>query len=253
VIAALLTGSSLTTSRLWPLEGASPYGVLQAAGFLFFAFAGYARLATLGEEVIDPRRTIPRAIPIALGIALAIYACVSFAVLLAVPTQELASASAPLVAALDAAGRSALAPVVRMGAVVASLGVLLSLLLGLSRTIFAMASNGDLPRVFAVIEQRHRVPRRAELAVGVVVVGAVAVADLRSSIGFSSFAVLVYYAITNAAALTLGPDERRWPRWLAGLGLVGCTAIALSLPFESVAAGAGLLGVGALSWRVAKR
>ncbi len=253
VIAALLTGPSLDATRLWPLHGASPHGVLQAAGFLFFAFAGYARLATLGEEVIEPRRTIPRAIPIALGITLAIYAGLALVVLSAVSTDALADAPAPLVAALDAAGRSSLAPVVRVGAVVASLGVLLSLLLGLSRTIFAMASNGDLPRGFAVVDERYRVPRRAEIAVGLVVVGAVAVADLRASIGFSSFAVLVYYAITNASALTLAPHERRWPRWIAGLGLVGCAVVALSLPLESVAAGAGLFVVGAGSWRIARR
>ncbi|NUO47855.1 MAG: amino acid permease [Polyangiaceae bacterium] len=253
VLVSLFTGSSLDASRLWPFEGASVRGVMQAAGFLFFAFAGYARLATLGEEVIDPRRTIPRAIPIALGIALVIYVLVALAALLAVPTAELGRAPAPLVAALEAAGRSSLAPVVRAGAVVASLGVLLSLLLGLSRTIFAMASNGDMPRLFAVVDERHKVPRRAEIAVGAVVVAALMAADLRTSIGFSSFAVLIYYAITNAAALTLEPGERRWPRWIAVLGLVGCAAIALSLPLESVIAGAAMLIVGALSWRVAKR
>jgi basic amino acid/polyamine antiporter, APA family len=245
VVAASLLGGAVDPGNLADMTAAGPLGILQAAGLLFFAFAGYARIATLGEEVTDPARTIPRAIPLALGITLAVYALVAVAALLAAGPQELATAEAPLAAAVTAGGLAAVAPVVRVGATVASLGVLLSLIVGISRTVFAMAANGELPRVLAAVHPRHRVPHRAEVAVGAVVCAVVAVADLRGAIGFSSFAVLVYYAIANASAYTLPEAQRRWPRWLAAAGVGGCLVVAVSLPATSVLAGAGVLAVGA--------
>lgn len=250
VVAAVWLGGATDASRLWPLEDATPYGVLQSAGLLFFAFAGYARIATLGEEVIEPERTIPRAIPIALGITLIVYATVAVSALVGAGAPAIAAADAPLAAAVEAGRLAWLSPAVRLGATVASLGVLLSLIVGVSRTAFAMAANGDLPRVLAAVHPRYHVPHRAELAVGVIVAGVAAVADLRSAIGFSSFAVLVYYAVTNAAAWTLAPDERRWPRALSVLGLLGCVVLALALPLASVLGGALLLTLGALIYGV---
>ena len=179
-------------------------GVLQAAGLLFFAFAGYARIATLGEEVRDPARTIPRAIPIALGIALVVYAAVAIAVLAQLGSAALASATAPLADAVTAAGFRALEPVVRAGAAVAALGSLLALILGVSRTTLAMARDRHLPHGLAAVHPRFGSPHRAEMAVGVVVAAVAAVVDVRGAIGFSSFAVLLYYAIANASAWTLG-------------------------------------------------
>jgi len=250
---AVWLGGAADPGRLWPLWGASAYGILQAAGFLFFAFAGYARLATLGEEVMDPARTIPRAIPIALGIALGVYASVAVSALAGAGAAALATSAAPLATAVEAGRLAWLAPVVRVGATLASLGVLLSLIAGVSRTAFAMASNHDLPAFLAAVHPRHRVPHRATLAVGGVVAIVAALADVRAAIGFSSFAVLAYYAIANAAAWTLEPERRRWPRALAGLGLVGCLALAFALPVASVAAGAGALGLGALAYAVRHR
>ncbi len=253
-VAAALLGGQAHPARLWPLVGATPYGVLEAAGLLFFAFAGYARIATLGEEVVDPARTIPRAIPIALAITLVVYAIVGVSVLVALDVETLAASSAPLAAAVEAGRGAFAAPVVRFGAAIASLGVLLSLLVGVSRTVFAMASGGDLPRFFALVDARHRVPHRAELAVGSVVAVATLLTDLRSAIGFSSFAVLIYYAIANAAAFTLGKAERRWPRWLSLTGLVGCVVVAFSLPTASLVGGGVLFAVGVVfyftpNWR----
>jgi basic amino acid/polyamine antiporter, APA family len=229
------------------------HGILQSAGFLFFAFAGYARIATLGEEVVDPAQTIPRAIPLALGFTLVVYAAVAVTALLAVGAAALAQAPAPLVAAIAGGRWSALAPAVRIGGTVASLGVLLSLLAGISRTAFAMAANGDLPRFLASVNPRHQVPDRAELLVGGVIAVIVLVVDVRGAIGFSSFAVLVYYAIANASALTLRPLERRWPRWLAAAGLVGCALLAFSLPLTSVLAGGALLVIGAVLYALRRR
>ncbi|MFD5100081.1 APC family permease [Streptomyces albidochromogenes] len=227
--------------------GGSAGGVLQAAGLLFFAFAGYARLATLGEEVRDPARTIPRAIPLALGIALVVYACVAVAALSVLGAGELASSPAPLADAVRAAGAGGLAPVVRAGAAVAALGSLLALILGVSRTTLAMARDGHLPRGLAAVHPRFQVPHRAELAVGAVVAVVAAVGDVRGAIGFSSFGVLAYYAVANASAWTLGARGRA----PAAVGLVGCVGLAFALPAASVAAGAGVLALGAAAygWR----
>jgi APA family basic amino acid/polyamine antiporter len=245
-VAAVVFGGAVDRARVWPLDDAGPYAVLQAAGILFFAFAGYARIATLGEEVVDPARTIPRAIPIALGITLAIYAVVAVSALLAVDASALGRSPAPLAAAVEAGRLGWMSPAVRAGAAIASLGVLLSLIVGVSRTVFAMADRHDLPGFLAAVHPRFQVPHRAELAAGAVVVAVVAVADVRSAIGLSSFAVLVYYAIANAAALTLTPEQRRWPRVLAVAGLLGCLAVAASLPVASVIAGGAVLAAGAV-------
>jgi APA family basic amino acid/polyamine antiporter len=218
-------------------------GVLQAAGLLFFAFAGYARIATLGEEVRDPARTIPRAIPLALGITLAVYACVAVAVLSVLGAGGLGHASAPLADAVRAAGASGLVPVVRVGAAVAALGSLLALILGVSRTTLAMARDRHLPGALAAVHPRFQVPYRAELAVGAVVAVLAATVDVRGAIGFSSFGVLAYYAVANAAAWTLSPAPLS--RALPALGLLGCVTLAFALPAASVVAGAAVLAVGA--------
>ncbi|MBW3558013.1 MAG: APC family permease [Actinobacteria bacterium] len=253
VVVGALLGGQASPHNLGPAAGDSGWaGILQAAGLLFFAFAGYARLATLGEEVVDPGRTIPRAIPLALGIALAVYAVVAASALLAVGPEGIAGSAAPLAAAVQAGSLDWLAPAVRVGGAVASLGVLLSLMAGVSRTAFAMAANGEMPRWLDAVHPTHRVPHRAELAVGAVVTLVVLVADLRGAIGFSSFAVLTYYAITNAAALTLSAEQRRGPRVLAGLGLLGCALLALSLPKVSVMGGLVLLAAGSAGWVIRK-
>ncbi|HEY8555730.1 MAG TPA: APC family permease [Actinomycetes bacterium] len=245
-VAGMLLGGqadpgNLTSAGAWP----SGHGVLQAAGLLFFAFAGYARVATLGEEVADPARTIPRAVHLALGIVLAVYAVVVAAALLAVGPAALAASAAPLADAVAAGRLAGLEPVVRLGAAVASLGVLLSLQAGRSRTGFAMAANHDLPSTLAAVHPRYRVPHRAELAVAGLVAVALLAVDLRGAIGFSSTLVLVYYALANAAAWTLGPGGRRWR---AGAGLAGCLLLAASLPAASVLAGGAVLGAGAAAW-----
>jgi basic amino acid/polyamine antiporter, APA family len=245
VVAAALLGGAAEPAHLGDPLAAGPRGILQAAGLLFFAFAGYARIATLGEEVTEPARTIPRAIPLALGITLAVYVLVALAALLAAGPDVLAEAEAPLAAAVAAGRFDAAEPVVRVGATVASLGVLLSLLVGTSRTTFAMAADRELPPGLAAVHPRFKVPHRAEVAVALAVVAVVATADVRGAIGFSSFAVLVYYAITNAAALTLPPSQRRWPRALAVAGVAGCVVVALSLPVTAVAGGTALLALGA--------
>ncbi|MEV2253341.1 APC family permease [Streptomyces sp. NPDC050147] len=253
VVAASFTSEAAEVTRLEPSGDAGFAGVLQAAGLLFFAFAGYARIATLGEEVRDPRRTIPRAIPLALGITLSVYVAVALAVLAVLGSGELAESTAPLTDTVRAAGVPELAPVVRVGAAVAALGSLLALILGISRTTLAMARDHHLPHALAAVHPRFHVPHRAELAVGAAVLTLVALADLRAAIGFSSFGVLAYYAIANAAAWTLTPGEGRPPRAIPVIGLAGCLVLAFSLPLSSVVSGALVLGVGAVAYYVRRR
>jgi len=220
------------------------YGVLQAAGLLFFAFAGYARIATMGEEVIDPERAIPRAISLALLISIAVYAVIGVSVLLAAGPDRLAGSAAPLMTAVESAGVGEIALVVRIGGIVASMGALLALIAGIGRTGLAMARNRDLPTWLAAVHPTYRVPHHAEIALAAVVCGLVLVADLRGAIGFSSFGVLIYYAIANASAYTQDGAQRRTPRALNVFGLIGCLVLVATLPWESIMAGLAMFAIG---------
>jgi basic amino acid/polyamine antiporter, APA family len=243
VVTASLSGGTATVAHLRPFPGHDVLAVLRSGGLLFFAFAGYARIATLGEEVRDPEWTIPRAIPAALAITLTVYAAVAVAVLLAVGPDRLSATAAPLHAAVSAGRWHAVAPVVRAGGALAALGSMLALLLGVSRTTLALARDRHLPGGLDAVHPRFGVPHRAELAVGAAVTLLVLTTDLRGAIGFSSFAVLTYYAIANVCALTL--PGRRWPPLL---GLAGCVVLAVTLPVRSVLTGAAVVAIGALIW-----
>lgn len=249
VIVAAFTSGAAGAGPLRP-SGTSAGGVVQAAGLLFFAFAGYARIATLGEEVRDPQRTIPRAIPIALAIALAVYALVAVAALSVLGPRRLGEAAAPLVDTVRAAGTGWLVPVVQVGAAVAALGSLLALILGVSRTTLAMARDHHLPHALAAVHPRFGVPHRAELLIGLVVAALAATADLRDAIGFSSFAVLIYYAVANASAFTLGRDEGRPHRAIPLTGLVGCVLLAFAMPLSSVLSGLAVLAIGVAAYAI---
>ena len=250
VVIVCLTSAHASAGRLDIGSDASVGGVLQAAGLLFFAFAGYARIATLGEEVRDPARTIPRAIPLALGITLVVYVAVAVSVLVVLGPSGLARESAPLAEAVRQAGMPGLAPVVRVGAAVAALGSLLALILGVSRTTLAMSRDRHLPHVLSAVHPRFKVPHRAELLVGAVVAVLAATTDVRGAIGFSSFGVLAYYAVANAAAWTLTEQENRPPRLVPAVGLAGCLVLAFTLPASSVAWGAAVLLLGAAAYGV---
>ncbi|MEZ7124589.1 APC family permease [Nonomuraea sp. AD125B] len=248
VVLACLASGAADAARLDVTSDAGVGGVLEAAGLLFFAFAGYARIATLGEEVRDPARTIPRAVPLALGLTLVVYVGVAVAVLSVLGGAGLGVATAPLAEAVRGAGLPALAPVVGAGAAVAATGSLLALILGVSRTTLAMARDRHLPHALAAVHPRFKVPHRAELAVGAVVAVLAATADLRGAIGFSSFGVLVYYAVANASAWTLTRAEGRPARPIPAVGLAGCLVLAFALPLSSVIAGAAVLAAGAAAY-----
>ena len=178
---------------------------------------------------------------------LAVYALVAITALAVVPTDVLAESAAPLGLVVDLGRLGGLAPVVDIGAGIAALGVLLNLIPGVSRTGLAMAREHELPHWFAHIDPRRSLPLRAELTVAAIVIVLVAVLDLRSAIGVSGVAVLTYYAITNAAALTLRADQRRWPRSVAVVGLAGCLTLVAALPPTAIATGFATLAVGVVT------
>ena len=254
VIAIAIGGlhlSNLSDADAW--SSVTVYGVLQSAGLLFFAFAGYARIATMGEEVRDPARTIPRAIIVAFVIAVAVYLVVGVAVLLAAGPQRLSRSAAPLAEALRAVGATPLLPVVAVGATLASLGALLALVAGIGRTTLAMARHRDLPGWLAAVHPRYQVPHHAEIALAVVVCVLAASVDLRGVFGFSSFGVLIYYAIANASAYTQPASQRRWPRVLNVCGVMGCLLLVATLPWQSVVVGFGVFAIGLAGRAIAHR
>lgn len=256
VAVALLTAvavvwSSPEVGRLdLALGDATVYGTLQAGGLLFFAFAGYARIATLAEEVRDPDRTIPRAVVLALGLVTITYLVVAVSLVAALGTTALSTSDAPVLeAAQDGARWSA--PVVIAGASAACLAALLALIAGISRTAFAMARDRELPRALATVNTAHRVPARAGWLIGGLVVALVWTVDLRFVIGFSSLGVLLYYLIANVSAFTQEADRRLIPRWVTVVGALGCSVLAVTLPVVSLACGIGVVVIG-LAYRAVR-
>jgi basic amino acid/polyamine antiporter, APA family len=256
VVTASLSGTNGTASvGSWDLLAGGWYGILQSAGLLFFAFAGYARIATMGEEVRDPERIILRAILTALTIAVSIYLVVGASIMVALGPAGVAASPSPLAAAVEAAGWGWAGLPVRLGAAAAALGALLALIAGVGRTTLAMARHDDLPRWLAAVHERHQVPHHAEVAVAGLVCVLILVTDLRGAIGFSSFGVLLYYLIANLAAYTQSTDRRRFPRTLQIVGIAGCGILAITLPVSAVLGGAVVfvVGIGYRAFRVCIR
>lgn len=244
VVVGLSAGNPAGNDLSKGLFADGPYGILQSAGLLFFAFAGYARIATMGEEVKNPQRTIPRAIIAALFIVFVVYAVIAVTVLLVVGPEKLATSPAPLVDVVTAANATWASPIVRVGAAAAALGALLALVAGVGRTSLAMARNRDLPTWLAGVHPKYKVPHHAEIALAVVVSILILAVDLRGAIGFSSFGVLLYYFIANVSAFTQAKQQRRYPKALQVLGAVGCLVLVVTLPPVSIIVGIIVLAVG---------
>ena len=238
--------------------GGSPGGIAEATALVFVAFTGYGRIATLGEEVRRPERTIPRAVLLTLGVVLLLYLAVAGAALrlagpsgLAASLEPLAGGAAPappLARLLLEAGWSWGSWVVALGAVLALAGVLLNLVLGLSRVWLAMGRRGDMPPGLATLNAAGTSPPGAVLLSGLLIALLSLSGRLELTWGFSAFTVLGYYAITNLCALRLAPQQRRFPVALAWLGLLSCLALAFQVPAAAWRSGLLVLAVGLL-WR----
>jgi APA family basic amino acid/polyamine antiporter len=225
-----------------PEPGGLP-GVLTAAGLVFFAYAGFARIPTLGDAVRDPRRTLPRAAVTAVGFAAAVYLLVAVALLLGLGARWLAAEPAPLVAVVDEGGAAALGVLVRVGAAVASGSALLSVLAGVSRTAATMARRGELPRSMGAAGP-WGTPWRADVAGALAAVLVALLAGPTAAIALAACALLVHYAVLGLTALRLPAAGRAWPAWTSALGTVLCLLLAAVLPLREVLTTAAVLTVG---------
>jgi len=244
ILFVLAGAGSVQTERLVPFAPAGWRGTAEAAAMLFFAFTGYARIATLAEEVSDPERTLPRAILLTIWGALLLYLAVALVAVGSVGAPALAGSAAPLHAAATTFASPAVAVAVSVGGITAMLGVILSQLLGLSRMAFAMARRGDLPAPLAHVDPRHGVPSLAVYAVGSAAALVAATGTLYGVASAAAFAILVYYLIANLAALRMPRAARLYPDAVPWTGLVACTLLALSLDRAVVLSGIILLFVG---------
>ncbi len=206
------------------LDDASPGDIAHATALVFVAYTGYGRIATLGEEVREPTHTIPRAMVITLAITAALYVAVTATALGAVGSDVLAAATRETSAPLEAITTSSLQPAIAIGAATAMLGVILNLLLGISRVVLAMARRGDLPRGLAHITGNS--PRRAVLATGLAIGVLALIGNVATTWTLSAFTVLLYYTVMNLCALRQPPAERRVPRAVPAAGLAFCIALA---------------------------
>jgi APA family basic amino acid/polyamine antiporter len=231
-------------------------GFLEATALLFVAYTGYGRIATLGEEVRDPRVTIPRAIITTLVVTMGLYVVVSAAAVGASGAPALAEAvggsAAPLEVAAAGFDIGGIDRVVAIGAVTAMAGVLINLVLGLSRVLLAMGRRADVPRRFGRLDPSGSTPTAAVLGVGVIVAGLLLVGDVKTTWEFSAFTVLVYYSITNLAALRIPRGDRMFPKWMAAAGLVACAFLAFWVDPAVWLAGLAMVAVG-LVWHAGAR
>jgi basic amino acid/polyamine antiporter, APA family len=232
-------------------------GLLEASALMFVAYTGYGRIATLGEEIQQPRRNIPRAIVLTLVVSMALYVAVGLVAIGAAGTESLADASrrgaAPLEITARQFGGSLVALGVSVGAITAMLGVLLNLILGLSRVVLAMARRRDLPAWLAGIDRSGTTPIAAVVAVGAVIMMLTLIGSVKTTWSFSAFTVLVYYALTNLATIRLSDHERMYPRIFAWLGLIACLFLAFRVQPAIWATGLGMIGVGLCWQRIAHR
>jgi len=239
-----------------PGRGGVP-DLLHATALMFVAYTGYARIATLGEEVHEPRRTIPRAVVLTLLVSFVVYLAVAFVAVGSFGADRLAEATrtggAPLETIARELGRPGLAIVIAVGAAAAMLGVVLNLLLGLSRVWLAMARRGDMPRALGHIHGAGQSPRRAVLLAGACIAALVVIGRIETTWSFSAFTVLVYYAITNVAAMRLPPADRRVPQLVPVVGLLGCLGLAVWVEPAIWAVGLGLVAIGLVWHAIARR
>ena len=246
--ALVISGLPAVAPLQWQPDGSA--GLLHATALLFVAYTGYGRVATLGEEVQDPARTIPRSVIATLSVTGVVYLAVAATAIGVMGPSGFAAAAtgaAPLEAVAQAAGHPSIAAALSIAAITAMLGVLLNLVLGLSRVLFAMGRQGDMPAVLGQV--RRGSPAAAVVVMGLVITGLVLLGDVTVTWSFSAVTVLIYYALANLCALQQPPAERRYPRAVSWAGLIGCLALVFWIEplYQLVAAGMLAAGFG-LRW-----
>jgi len=208
--------------------------VLQASALLFVAYTGYGRIATMGEEVQNPRRVIPIAVVLTLAVVTVLYLGVGNALLHFPATQNFQAEHFSLANLLPS---GPLQWLVTIGAVVAMSGVILNLILGVSRVVMAMGRRADLPMRFANLNSQQTSAPAATWLTCIVMLVLVAIGDIKTAWSFSAFTVLVYYGITNLAALKVTKSDRFVPKWVSIIGLVSCFGLAVFVPWQVLLSG----------------
>ncbi len=219
-------------------------GIAESAAILFFAFTGYARIATLAEEVAEPKKTIPKAIIITILTAILLYVAISVVAIGVIGAESMANSKSPLQLVANALSTPAISTIVTIGASTAMLGVLLSQVLGISRMMLAMGRRNDLPPFFQTIHKRYRVPHIGILITGIIILLLTIIGSFEFIVRSATFTILLYYSITNIAALSQPKNERLYGLLIPVLGLLGCLAMSVSLPLNVILSGIGLLLIG---------
>lgn len=243
----ILSGfTAFDVRNLQPFAPMGSEGIAKASGVLFFAFTGYARIATLGEEVKDPKTTIPRAIVITLITSVILYSFVILVALGVIGAEGMSMGGTPLFSAAERINWPGVLPIVSIAATTSMLGVLLSQILGTSRMFFAMGRRTDLPKQLSKVSEGSRVPIYGILLSGLVILITIWLGELTFITQTASFTILIYYSIANLAAMRLKKEDRFLPAWIAWAGLSLCILMAFSLPLPSITAGLVLLFAGHL-------
>nr|WP_277881802.1 APC family permease [Coleofasciculus sp. FACHB-T130] len=257
VLICLPRATEVGTENLTPFFKGSPATVLQASALMFVAYTGYGRIATLGEEAREPRKTIPIAMIVSLGVTMLLYMAVATVGIGAVGTEILGkptqAQAAPLEVAVRSVAGSRGAAILSIGAIAAMLGVLLNLILGLSRVLLAMGRRGDMPRILARLNRQGTTPDLAVVVVGIAIALLVLLGNVKTTWSFSAFNVLIYYAITNLAALKMPDSERLYPKWIAWAGLGSCLFLAFWVEPQIWQMGLGLIVAGLIWYQVRQR
>lgn len=225
----------------------APFGILgiaEAAALLFFAFTGYARIATLAEEVAEPKKTIPKAIIITIITSILLYAAISVVAIGVIGAENMADSKSPLQMVAKSLTTPAINTVITIGASTAMLGVLLSQILGISRMMLAMGRRHDLPPIFQTIHNRYRVPHLGIVITGLIILLLTIFGTFEFVVRAATFTILLYYSITNIAALKQPRKEQIYGRVIPICGLIGCLTMSVSLPFSVIISGIGLLIIG---------
>lgn len=236
--------ADMQRSNFTPFAPFGLKGIAESSAILFFAFTGYARIATLAEEVREPRKTIPKAVIITISVAIVLYAAVSVVAAGVLGAPGMSASSSPLQHAADAMQAPGMSLIITLGASTAMLGVLLSQIMGISRMLLAMGRRNDLPHFFELIHKKTYVPHVAILFTASVILFITLFGSFEFVVRTATFTILLYYSIANTAALRQPREEQIYGRIIPWLGLAGCIAMALSLPFMVILSGFGLLAAG---------
>lgn len=221
-------------------------GIAEATALLFFAFTGYARIATLAEEVKEPEKTIPRAVIITIITAIILYVFISFVAIGVIGAEAMAATKSPLQQVAFSLSNPFVSTVITLGASTAMLGVLLSQVLGISRMMLAMGRRKDLPVFLEKVHVKNNVPHIGIFITGAIILLLTVLGSFEFIVRSASFTILLYYSITNIAALKQPLNEQRFGKAVPILGLIGCLVMAASLPYTVIVSGLVILITGNL-------